>query len=57
VERRIKRSFLDAKKIDGLFVDMSGQSVTVHRSFGLESFEDQQRERALQDVVFLAAHT
>ena len=31
--------------------------IAVHGSFGVEGFEDQEGERALEDVVFLSAHT
>jgi hypothetical protein len=38
-------------------VDVSGQPVSVHGPFGVESFEDQEGQCALENIVFLATHT
>jgi hypothetical protein len=57
MERGIERSFFDAEKVGRLCVNVGGEPVAVHGTFGVEGFEDEEDEGALKDVVFLTSHT
>src|SRR5262245_1444005 len=47
----IQRPFLDAQQLGGHTLDVRRDGVAVHASLRREGLEDEQRERALEDVV------
>ena len=55
VQSGVERALFDAQHLFGHFVDTEGNAPTVHRP-ELKRFQDQESERALEDVAFVLAH-
>src|SRR5215469_12236709 len=53
---RVERPLLDPQELIGNSMDVGGNGVAVHRLLPGQGFENQQHQRALQDVVLFGSH-
>src|SRR5215469_4012910 len=56
MQRRVERALLDTQQLIGNKMDVGGNGVAEHALLPAQCFENQQHQRALQDVVLFRSH-